>query len=300
MPYATLSRGTPRKTRTRRRRACPSATSWGLARRAGLALRDARWASRIVVGTVLLVAVWATVNGIVQVARKPTEALLPVSGSLVKTPAQTWRQYRPLFAKYSTAVITPEFLAALAQVEGSGNPIPRTYWRWQFSWNPFELYRPASSAVGMFQITDGTFAEARRYGIHDHIVVEDGPWHDQRSGWLNALYTRVVPEHAVEMTAALLDRTVARTLERHRSAAASLQQRQDLAAVIHLCGSGAGNAYARRAFRLRRGQRCGDHDARRYLAEVNAVKLQFARLAAFDRSHTTPLATVNERLTSDE
>ena len=65
-----------------------------------------------------------------------------------------------------------------------------------------------------------------------------------------------------------------------RSAAASLQQRQDLAAVIHLCGSGAGNAYARRAFRLRRGQRCGDHDARRYLAEVNAVKLQFARLAA--------------------
>ena len=82
------------------------------------------------------------------------------------------------------------------------------------------------------------------------------------------------------MTAALLDRTVARTLGRSRIATASLQQRQDLAAVIHLCGGEAGNAYARRAFRLRRGQRCGDHDARRYLAEVNAVKLQFARLAA--------------------
>ena len=81
------------------------------------------------------------------------------------------------------------------------------------------------------------------------------------------------------MTAALLDRTVARTLGRNHIAA-SLQQRQDLAAVIHLCGGGAGNAYARRAFRLTRGQRCGDHDARRYLAEVNAVKLQFARLAA--------------------
>jgi len=300
MRDATLARGTRRKTRPRRRRARRSATSWRLARRAALALRDARWSIRIVVGTVLLVALWATVNGIVQVGRKPTEALFPVSGSLVKTPAQTWRQYRSLFAKYATAVITPELLAALAQVEGSGNPIPRTYWRWQFSWNPFELYRPASSAVGMFQITDGTFAEARRYGIHDHTVVEDGPWHDQPSGWLDTLYTRVVPERAVEMTAALLDRTVARTLERHRSAAASLQQRQDLAAVIHLCGSGAGNAYARRAFRLRRGQRCGDHDARRYLAEVNAVKRQFARLAAFDRSRTTPLARVNERLTADE
>ena len=82
------------------------------------------------------------------------------------------------------------------------------------------------------------------------------------------------------MTAALLDRTVARTLGRNRIATASLRQQQDLAAVIHLCGSGAGDAYARRRFRLRPGQRCGDHDARRYLAEVNAVKLQFARLAA--------------------
>ena len=156
----------------------------------------------------------------------------------------------------------------------------RTYWSWRLSWNPFEVYRPASSAVGMFQITDGTFAEARRYCIHDHIVVEDGPWHDPRSCWFNTLYTRVVPGHAVEMTAALLDRTVARTLGSNRIATASLQQRQDLAAVIHLCGGGAGNAYARRAFQLRQGQRCGDHDARRYLTEVNAVKLQFARLAA--------------------
>jgi hypothetical protein len=237
-------------------------------------------AVRIIVGAILLVAVWAAVNWMVQLARKPTEAFFPVSGSLAKAPAQTWRQYGPLFAKHSTAVITPELLAALAQVEGSGNPIARTYWRWRLSWNPFEVYRPASSAVGMFQITDGTFAAARHYCIHDHIVVEDGPWHDPRSCWFNTLYTRVVPGHAVEMTAALLDRTVANTLEDNRIPTASLQQRQDLAAVIHLCGSGAGNEYARRAFRLRRGQRCGDHDARRYLAEVNALKHQFARLAA--------------------
>jgi hypothetical protein len=84
------------------------------------------------------------------------------------------------------------------------------------------------------------------------------------------------------MTAAWLDRTVARTLERNHIATASLRQQQDLAAVIHLCGSAAGDAYARRGFRLRRGQRCGDHDARRYLAAVNALKLQFARLAASD------------------
>jgi hypothetical protein len=282
MTYATISRATRRKMRTRRHRAHRLAAVWRLVRRARLALRVAPLAVRIVVGTILLVAVCAAVNWMVQVARKPTEVFFPVSGSFVKAPAQTWWQYGPLFAKHSTAVITPELLAALAQVEGSGNPMARTYWRWRLSWNPFEVYRPASSAVGMFQITDGTFAEARRYCIHDHIVVEDGPWHDPRSCWFNTLYTRVVPGHAVEMTAALLDHTVTRTLEGNRIAIASLQQRQDLAAVIHLCGSGAGNAYARRAFRFRRGQRCGDHDARRYLAKVNAMKLQFTRLAASD------------------
>jgi hypothetical protein len=280
MPHATISRGALRRTRTRGRRARRSAAAWRLAERALRALRAAPLAIQIVLGAVLVVTAWAGMNWTVQVVRKPAEVFFPVSGSLVKSPAQTWREYGPLFAEHSTAVITPELLAALAQVEGGGNPMARTYWRWRLSWNPFEVYRPASSAVGMFQITDGTFAEARRYCIHDRIVVEDGNWYDPRSCWFNALYTRVVPGHAAEMTAALLDRTVARILWRNGIASASMRQRQDLAAVIHLCGSEAGNTYARRGFRLRRGQRCGDHDPRRYLAEVNALKRQFARLAA--------------------
>ena len=279
MPSATISHAAPRATRTRRRRA-RRAAAWRLVRRALVALRRAPLGVRLIASAILLVAVWASVNWIVQTVRKPTEVFFPVSGSLAKAPAETWRQYGPLFVKHSTAAITPELLAALAQVEGSGNPVARTYWRWRFSWNPFEVYRPASSAVGMFQITDGTFAEARRYCIHNHVVVEDGPWHDPRSCWFNALYTRVVPGDAVEMTAALLDRTVARALESNRIAVASLQQRQNLAAVIHLCGGGVGNAYARGGFRFRAGQRCGDHDPRRYLAQVNLLKRQFAQLGS--------------------
>ena len=69
-------------------------------------------------------------------------------------------------------------------------------------------------------------------------------------------------------------------LERNRGVTASLQQQQDLAAMIHLCGSGAGNDCASRGFRLGRGQRCGDHDARRHLADVNLLKRQFGRFAA--------------------
>ena len=170
----------------------------------------------------MILALWWTVNWVYQVARKPSELFFPVSRALNKAPAETWRQYGSLFRAHSTAVVTPGLLAALAQAEGAGNPVARTYWRWQLSLNPFELYRPASSAVGMFQITDGTFQEARRYCIHDHRVVEDGAWHDFRSCWFNALYMRVVPSHAVELTAAHLDRSVARTLERRKIATATL------------------------------------------------------------------------------
>jgi len=237
-------------------------------------------AIRILVGAVIILAAWSAVNWVYQVIRKPTELFFPVSGALAKMPPETWRQYGPLFRAHSTAVITPELLAALAQVEGGGNPVAQTYWRWRRTWNPFELYQPASSAVGMYQITDATFREARRYCIHDHVVVEDGPWHDLRSCWFNSVYTRVVPSHAVELTAALLDRRVAQTMERQRIATATLPQKQDLAAVIHLCGAGPGGVYARRGFRPTAIQRCGDHDVSRYLAQVNAMKRQFLRLAA--------------------
>src|SRR5438552_14941242 len=97
---------------------------------------------------------------------------------------------------------------------------------------------------------------------------------------INSLYTRVVPGHAIELTAALLDRGVTSTMSRQRIAAATVQQKQDLAAVIHLCGAGVGDAYARRGFRLIARQKCGDHDVKNYLAQVNAMKRQFARLAA--------------------
>ena len=236
--------------------------------------------------TLIVVAValilWLAVNWVYQVVRKPSELFFPVSGTLNKTPTETWRQYSPLFQKYSTNVISPELLAALAQVEGSGNPVVRTYWRWSWRWSlnpkPFDVYRPASSAVGMYQITDGTFAEARRYCIRDHAVAEDGPWDDWKSCWFNRLYTRVIPSHAVELTAAYLDRGVASALERHHLKFATLERKQELAAVIHLCGAGAGDAYVRRGLRLTEGERCGDHDARGYVARVNGMKGVFENI----------------------
>jgi hypothetical protein len=233
----------------------------------------------MIVGVALALMLALLINWIYQVICKPSELLFPVSGTLYKTPPETWRQYGPIFRKFATKVITPDLLAAIAQVESSGNPIVRTYWRWSWTTQPFEVYRPASSAVGMYQITDGTFAEAKRYCIHDHAVAEAGPWNSWRSCWFNGLYARVWPAHAVELTSAYLDRNVAITLARHGITAAPLQQQQKLAAVIHLCGPSAGDDYARRGFRLVDGQRCGDHEVRVYLAHVSTMKGVFDRLA---------------------
>ena len=250
----------------------------GWVRRANRALWAAPTAIRVLAVGIVMLALWGAANWIVQTVRKPSEMFFPVGGALVKTPLETWRRYGSLFREHSTAVIAPELLAALAQIEGAGNPVARPRWSWRASWNPFELYRPSSSAVGMFQITDAAFRDAKRYCIHDHAVVEDGPWYDPTSCWFNGLYTRVVPSHAIEMTSALLDRRVANMLAR---SAATLEQKQDLAAVIHLCGPARGGAYARGGFQSA-GQRCGAHGLAGYLAQVNALKRLFVRLAAAD------------------
>ena len=129
-------------------------------------------AVRIVCLAALVLAAFSLTNLVYHVVRKPSELLFFVGGALDKEPIETWRQYEPLFQTYSTSTITPELLAALAQVESTGNPVARTYWRWQLTWNPFDVYKPASSAVGMYQMTDAAYAEAARYCIRGNAVVD--------------------------------------------------------------------------------------------------------------------------------
>jgi hypothetical protein len=283
------NRHTPKRSRRRTRRGRRRTFSafgrflrarWKTSRRVMQAVLKSPPTLRVTIILAGLLLLWLGVNWAYHAFNKPSEVLFPLDNALDKSPAKTWQEYGALFREHSTAVITPELLAALAQAEGAGNPVARTYWRWRFSWNPLEWYQPASSAVGMYQLTDGTFQLAKRYCIHDHEVVEDGPWQNLQSCWFNSLYTRVVPSHAIEMTAALLDRNVAGAMGHRRAAPATLMKKQDLAAIIHLCGAGAGQDYARRGFRLLPHQRCGDHDVNSYLARINGLKQQFAHLAA--------------------
>jgi hypothetical protein len=263
--------------RTRRfRMALPGARTprrlWQLVARTPLTFQ-------LLLASFVLVALWLGINWGYQVVRKPSELLFPVSESFYKGPAETWDAYGPLFERHSTSVMTPDLLAALAQIEGSGNPVVRTYWEWTASLDPFRIFKPASSAVGMYQITDATFAVARHYCIHDHRVAEQGPWHSLRSCWFNALYTRTIPSHAIELTSAYLDRNVALILGSYPAPGTTLQQKQRLAAMLHLCGAGAALQYARRGLRFAPGQHCGAHDARAYVERVADMQRRFAALA---------------------
>ena len=251
-------------------------------RRAYRMFRGTPPALQIAATLAVVVAIWGAANSVVQVWRKPTEMFFPVGQALAKTPAASWREYGPLFREHSTPAISPELLAALAQVEGAGNPVARPQWTWRWSRNPFEWYRPSSSAVGMFQITDAAFRDAKHYCIHDHAVAEDGPWYRLDSCWFNGLYTRVLPSHAIEMTSALLHRSVSGTLARLKIREATQLQKEELAAVIHLCGGARGQVFAARAFQPGTGERCGTQDLRNYLLQLAELKRRFAALAAAD------------------
>ena len=235
-----------------------------------------RWL-KLTVGVALALGVLALANLAYHVVRKPTELFVVTGHALDKEPEETWRQYGSLFRESATRAITPELLAALAQTESSGNPVARTYWRWRLAWNPFALYQPASSAVGLFQMTDGAFADAARFCIRDHEVTAD----DCGSP---SLWIRAWPVHAVALTVISLDRQVAAVLARQPTAKPTAQQKQDLAAVIHLCGAGPAAGFARRGFKPEDGERCGDHSVTSYLGKVNAMKKLFQKLSACQRS----------------
>jgi hypothetical protein len=129
-------------------------------------------------------------------------------------------------------------------------------------------------------MTESNLADARRLCIHGHAVAREGPWSDPGACWLNGLYSRLVPGHAIEMTAAWLDTSVREIVAAQRLRAPSPGQTRRLAAVVHLCGRTRAAEYARRGFRTAAGERCGDQDVARYVTRVEALARLFEGLRA--------------------
>ena len=196
-----------------------------------------------------------------------------VAPASAKLPEATWAEYGELFEEHATELVEPELLAALVQVEARGSARAHLL-ALAMELEPARALRPASSAVGILQITDGTFVEASRLCVHDHAVAREGAWYDPSACWFNALYFRTVPSHAIEMTAALLHEAMADALaeaERDRRRAAPPRgPHPPLRARPR-------PAYAQRGFRALQG-RCGAHDLDGYVGRVEALGRAFARL----------------------
>ena len=224
---------------------------------------------------ILLVLSVPTINWLYQVVRKPTEVVGLFDKHFYKTPKETWDSYKGLFKEHSTHVLSPQFLAALAQTESQGNPIARTYWSWKLTGDWTRLFAPASSSVGLFQMTDGTFEEAKKFCIQNgKVVKEDDTLSEYGGCWFNWAYMRLWPSHAIEMTSARLHFVVEELLESEKRRA-SLIQKQKLAAVVHLCGRQKAKRFIRYDFNTRRMGKCGSHNASTYVSKVFRAKRHF-------------------------
>ena len=229
----------------------------------------------------VLVTLWFGLNWIYQVVRKPSELFFPVSGVLYKLPDETWDTYESVFRKHSTGTITPAFLAALAQIEAIGQSRRAHLLALVVDG---QSVRPLSAGVERGRHVPDHRRYIRRVAALLH------PRSRRRRG--RAVARRCTPAGSTACIHASSPRTrsssrpristgASRKRSRVRgSAKATLRQKEDLAAVIHLCGAGAGERYARRGLRLVAHQRCGDHDVRAYLNRVQGMKTVFLRLGA--------------------
>jgi hypothetical protein len=230
-------------------------------------LNAAPSAIRIVVIAATALAVFPATNLVYQVVRKPTEMFFPVSGAMNKIPG---RDLAAICAALSRVFHGRHHARATRcpGAPGSKNLLAVA--------PDLESFRDLSTRL-----------ERRRHVPDDRrslrrsTTILHPPPHCRGGRLLvQLLYTRVVPSHAIELTAVFLDRKVAAILARPPNATATLQQKQDLAAMIHLCGAGPAKAFARRGFRLIAGERCGEHDVATYVAQVNAMKREFLRIGA--------------------
>ena len=153
------NRHTPTHPRRRKRRGCRRTfrtfwrflrARWKTTRRVMKAVLASPPTVRAVVLSALILLLWLGVNWAYHAFNKPREILFPLGTLTQQSPVETWKEYGSLFREHATAVITAEFLAALAQMEVRGI-------RWRgpigggISCGILEWYQPASSAVGMYQ-----------------------------------------------------------------------------------------------------------------------------------------------------
>lgn len=216
-------------------------------------------------------------NILIGVIRKPAHLLNPISKFFYKVPSQTWQSYRGEFKEYETDIMDAAFLAALAQAESSGNPIATAYWHFSFKQDLLSIFQPASSSLGLYQMTMDTFKDAKRFCFSEDGIRVDENRANLKACWKNNFRFRFSAADSIQLTSARLHYYTNVALSNYKKTL-SKTTKQQLAAIIQLCGPGRAKEFIRNGFSLKQMKACGSHSVPNYVSRVFKYRKIFASL----------------------
>tara|TARA_B100001248_G_C27399354_1_gene468667 strand:+ start:367 stop:1038 length:672 start_codon:yes stop_codon:yes gene_type:complete len=196
---------------------------------------------------------------------KPWQILHPISKQFKKVPYHTWQEYQADFQKYASPQLSASFLAALAQSESAGNPWATVYWQVNLSREIYRIFHPASSALGLYQITQGTMKEMKKYCWENGKAIRGNCF------W-NRFRMRLSSYDSIYLTSAYLNYWVNRFPE--------YRNKEKMAALIHLCGIEKVRRHMHRYGKVSKIQRCGSHRIKNYLSRIRSYQSKMQQLAS--------------------
>lgn len=205
---------------------------------------------------------------------KPSIILLPVSNSFNKLPNETWDTYKDYFNEYSSKTISPFLIAAIVQHESAGNPLAQTYWKWNWDVNPFKWFAPASSSLGLMQMTSGTWEDAKKFcTLGGEVIREEG----KKSCW-NFLASRLFPASNIRLASIRYHYYLKKWKESLGVDNLSSKLSRRFISVMHLCGVEKAFKWADKPHLLKK-RRCGGHSVREYLRSIARLERKFRNIS---------------------
>ena len=219
------------------------------------------------------------INLIYQTITTPSHIFKWIPLSFKKTPKQTWQSYNRIFKKYSTPLVSKYFLAALAQIESSGDPLASSYWKLRITPKIRNIYSPASSAAGLFQITNHTFKESKKFCITKNKIITKSKFKKHPSCYLNSFFSRFIPSHSTQMVSARLHYYLNNFISKYKKHLNNTQSIEKLSSVIHLCGINRARNFIKKKMHFSKMPKCGDHNAYIFYKKLNKYKKYFIRIS---------------------
>ncbi len=198
-------------------------------------------------------------NVLYQIYKKPTDLVSIIYPGSSTSIFGTWSYFQDSFNSHSTKLVSAKTLASIAQVESSGRFAASPEWQWKLSRGVGNIFAPASSAIGLMQITKGHKNSVSKFcktqKAKEHVC-------KNRSWWL-----RLIPGHSIHLAAVYIDKTI-HSIIRQQKKTISKVNLIKLAAITHLCGEGKAKLYARSNFKFSNFRKCGTHSAINYVNNV--------------------------------